>query len=114
MGISISKTTLKRMSVAALFMLLCLPYGLAQSIKVTGKVTDSQDEPLIGVSVVVKGSKTGGITDIDGNYSISADKGATLVFSYVGYIPQEKKVISSQMNVVMQESNEALNDLVVY
>lgn len=74
----ISKTALKRAVTAALFVLLCLPYGLAQSIKVTGKVTDSQSEPLIGVSVVVKGTTNGCITDVDGNYTITANKGRPL------------------------------------
>ena len=109
----ISKTALKRAVTAALFVLLCLPYGLAQSIKVTGTVTDSQSEPLIGVSVVVKGTTNGSITDVDGNYTITANKGATLIFSYVGYNAQEKKVESPLLNVVLKESNEALNDLVV-
>lgn len=53
--------------------------------KVTGKVVDSNGQPIIGASVVVKGSSTGVITDIGGNFSFAADAGKTIEVSYVGF-----------------------------
>lgn len=50
----------------------------------TGTVKDANDEPLIGVSVMVKGTQTGGITDLDGRFSVNAKPGDVLVFSYIG------------------------------
>lgn len=74
--------------------------------------TDS--EPLIGVSVQVRETATGGITDIDGRYSVSAQQGQTLVFSYIGYQSQEIKVgTSSVINVVLKEDTEMLDEVVV-
>ncbi len=58
----------------------------SQSKTVSGVVTSATDgEPLIGVSVQVKETSTGGITDLDGRYSVAAQEGQTLVFSYIGY-----------------------------
>ncbi|MCU0326741.1 MAG: carboxypeptidase-like regulatory domain-containing protein, partial [Spirosomaceae bacterium] len=61
--------------------------AIAQNIK--GKVTDDQGQSLPGVSVIVKGANNGSITDADGNYSLTADKNATLVFTYIGYTTKE-------------------------
>lgn len=87
----------------------------SQSKTVTGTVTSVTDGyPLIGVSVQVKETLTGGITDIDGNYSVTAAEGNTLVFSYIGFKSQEIKVGSaSVINVVLEEDNEVLDEVVV-
>jgi len=84
-------------------------------ITVTGRVTSAADGmSLIGVSVVVKGTKEGTVSDMDGNYTIHVPSGATLVFSYIGYITQEIVVAGqSSINVVMQESAETLGEVVV-
>ena len=76
----------------------------SQNKTVTGVVTSGTDnEPLIGVSVQVKETATGGITDIDGKFSVTAQTGQTLVFSYIGYVTQEIKVgASSVINVVLK------------
>ena len=68
----------------ALLMLICLPplTAMAQQMTVKGVVTDGQ-EPIIGATVKVKGEQGGAITDFDGNYSIRANKGQVLVFTYV-------------------------------
>ena len=58
---------------------------LAQGISVQGTVTDENGESMIGVSVLVKGTNTGVITDLDGNFALSVPSGSTLVFSYIGY-----------------------------
>jgi TonB-linked SusC/RagA family outer membrane protein len=87
----------------------------SQNKTVTGVVTSGTDnEPLIGVSVQVKETATGGITDIDGKFSVTAQTGQTLVFSYIGYVTQEIKVgASSVINVVLKEDSEMLDEVVV-
>ena len=59
-------------------------------IVATGTVTDAQGEPLIGVSILVKGTATGAITDMDGNFKIQAAKGDVLEISYIGYASQSR------------------------
>ena len=86
----------------------------AQSMKVQGTVVDTNNEPIIGAYVKVKGSTKGVVTDIDGNYTIDADKNATLVVSYVGMANQDVKVGSrNQINIVLKESANDLNEVVV-
>jgi len=85
------------------------------NFKVTGKVISTNDkQPLIGVSILEKGSNNGTITNIDGEYSLNVSPNATLVFSYVGYATQEVLVNKkNQVNVSMTDNNEVLNELVV-
>ena len=99
---------------ALLMLLAVLPLlGWAQQM-VRGVVTDKAGEPLIGVSVLVKGTPTGVTTDIDGNYAIAARTGQTLVFSYVGMNTQEVRVgQSSTLDIVMQDNAMNLDDVVV-
>ena len=87
----------------------------AQSlIDVRGCVTDEQNEPIIGATVQTKDKSKGTVTDAGGNYLLSGvPKGTTLVFSYVGCKPVEKKASSGSLNVVLVASNEMLNELVV-
>ena len=84
---------------------------------VTGKVTDDKNESLPGVSVVVKGTTTGTITDIDGAYKLDVKTGssATLVFTYVGYANIESNVTSTtgKLDLTMQESAARLEEVVV-
>ncbi len=87
----------------------------AQSKTVTGKVVDNVGEPMIGVTVMVKGSTNGTATDLDGAFRLNnvADN-ATLVFSYVGCVTQEVKVAGkSVINVTLKEDANVLDDLVV-
>ena len=99
----------------ALFLLICLPFSLAQAqtVKVTGKVTDNLNEPMIGVSIVEKGTTNGCITDIDGNYTLNVNQGATIIFSYIGYVTQEKQAVAGVMNIVLKEDSETLDEVVV-
>lgn len=103
-----------RRLLAVMFLLVALPfYGIAQDV-ISGTVTDESGEPLIGVSVVAKGSKTGVNTDIDGKYRIQAHKGQTLEFSYVGMQSQSVNIgTKSVIDVVMKSSTENLEDVVV-
>lgn len=95
-------------------LLLFSSTAFAQNIQVAGTVTDSQGEPVIGVSVAVKGTTTGAFTDIDGAYSISAPNNATLVFTFLGMKTQEILVDGkSSINVKMEDVTQALDEVVV-
>ncbi|MBP7373503.1 MAG: TonB-dependent receptor [Prevotella sp.] len=89
--------------------------AIAQNYVVKGHVQDKDGEPLIGVTVQVKGSKAGTVTDVDGNYSISVpnDK-AILTYSYVGYSTVEQKIgTKSQLDIILQTSEEMIDQVVV-
>ena len=80
----------KRLAMLVLSVAAVLAIGLqnaaAQNSQISGKVTDADDNsPLIGVNVVISGTRTGVVTDINGNYMISAPQGASLEFSCLGY-----------------------------
>lgn len=87
----------------------------AQSIKITGKVTSSEDgSGLPGVSITVKGKKSGTNSDMNGNYSISASKGDVLMYSFVGTKPHTETVNGkTTINVVLESDNSQLNEVVV-
>ncbi len=81
--------------------------------KITGTVSDSQG-PVIGASIVEKGTTNGTVTDLDGNFTLNVKPGATLVISYIGYTTQEIATGSqSSFNVTLQEDNTALEEVVV-
>lgn len=103
----------KKISVViTLFLFVAFTNIYAQNI--SGKVTDAQGEPLVGVSIVVKGTTTGVITDVNGSYTIAAPDNATLVYSYVGYLSQEVAVGGRTMIDLNLESDEkALGEVVV-
>lgn len=84
-------------------------------IDVTGTVIDVNDEPLIGVNVVIKGTTRGASTDMDGRYSFeNVDEDATLVFSYVGYRTLEVEVNGrTEINVIMEDDLQQLDEVVV-
>lgn len=93
--------------------ILMMQITFAQEKIVTGKVSDASG-PLIGVTVVIKGTKTGTQTDFDGNYSIKVATGATLQFSFIGMQAVEKQVGTvNTIDVVMAEDAEALDEIVV-
>ncbi len=86
----------------------------AETLTVKGTVTSASDgEPLIGVTVQVKGTSTGTSTDIDGNYFIMAETGQILVFSYVGMTPREVAVTGAKLDVTLEENSEVLDEVVV-
>ena len=100
-----------------LFFILCLITlsGLAQEIKVTGVVTEaSTNEPMPGVTVQVKGTTNGTITNLDGQYTIQTKMNDILVFSTIGMKTVERKVSSSSpINLSMAEDNVQLDQVVV-
>ena len=87
----------------------------AQNVKVKGTVISANDnEPLIGATVKVKGTGTGAVTDIDGNYTITVDRNATLVFSMIGYSTVEEVVNGrNTINVKLNDETNDLNEVVV-
>ena len=84
----------------------------AQQVNVSGVIKDATGETVIGASVMVKGTKTGTVTDFDGKFHVECTPGATLVISYIGYQTQEVKAADG-MNVVLQEAANDLNEVVV-
>ena len=81
--------------------------------KVTGVVKDATGEPMIGVSVKVKGTNRGTVTDLDGRYSINAPKGATLVFSYVGYDAMELPAAQASNVMFGENKSNQLDEVVI-
>ena len=101
-----------------LFIFLAIAFAsiaYAQEITVTGKVKDAADGSSIpGVTIMVKGTTTGTVTDIDGKYSIKVKTGAILAFSFMGYQTQEIPVAGKQViDVTLAASVTSLNEVVV-
>ena len=97
-----------------LMMLAVVFFALDVSAQATisGHVKDETGEGVIGASVMVKGTSNGTVTDFDGNFSLQCQPGATLVFSYIGYNPQEQPA-KNGMEVTMKEDVAQLNEVVV-
>lgn len=92
--------------------LLC-SHVFAQAQTVRGVVKDTNNEPIIGASVTLKGTTNGTLTDVDGKYTISAGTNSVLIFSFVGYTSQEVTVTSSVIDVALQEDALQLDEVVV-
>ena len=88
-------------------------YGQTKTVSGIVK-SESGGEPLVGATVKVKETNTGGITDIDGRYTIQANLGQTLIVSYIGYRTKEVKVERTiRIDILLQEDNEMLDEVVV-
>lgn len=99
-----------------LLLLLCLiPLcSIAQNITVKGIVKDNLGESVIGANVTEKGTTNGMITDLDGNFSLTVQKNATLVISYIGYVTQEIAIKgNTNLNIILKEDSKALEEVVV-
>ena len=86
--------------------------ALAQKRTYQGVVVDDQNEPVIGASVVQKGTSNGTATDFEGNFTVSVDAGSTLVISYIGYVTQEVKA-ADHLKVVLKSDQKLLDEVVV-
>ena len=84
-----------------------------QSRGIKGVVKDSYGETIIGASVIVKGTTTGTVTDMDGNFSLDVPVGTTLEVSYVGYLTQAVVVNSNLLSIVLKENSTQLSEVVV-
>jgi len=104
----------RTLQLLVLLLLLSRGYSYAQATKISGKITSSTNEALIGVSILVSGTTQGTVSDVDGNYTISAGNDATLVFSYVGFVSQTVAVKGrSSINIIMAVDNKQLGEVVV-
>ena len=121
---SFSGKGVKLLKVALLaFALLATPQSVmaetskSQAVEQTGTfrgtVVDQDGLPLIGVSVLVKGTSKGTVTDIDGNFSLEVEQGKTLEFTYVGYLTRSVVVKGTDVHVVLKEDLMSLDELVV-
>ncbi len=108
------QSTISKMKSLWILFALCLfpVWAFAQNFTATGTVIDNTGEPVPGASVVAKGTTTGVMTDIDGNFELKVNQGATLVISYIGYETQEVKA-ASKMKITLREDNKLLEDVVV-
>jgi len=114
----VRKVTKNLFSKYAILAIMLCSFGLASAQNSDGKVTgtvlaESSKEPLIGVSIFVKGSTRGTITDINGVFTIKAKAGETLRISYIGYTTQEVKVSGDQLNIRLKEDARSLDEVVV-
>jgi TonB-linked SusC/RagA family outer membrane protein len=101
-------------SVFSLFLILATVMGAFAQNAIKGKIKDEQGQSLPGVSVVVKGTTAGTVSDNDGNYSVNADRNSTLVFSFIGYLTQEIAVGSkNSLDVKLAADTKALEEVVV-
>lgn len=104
----------KRNGLLTLLLAFIVHLSFAQVKTVSGTVTDQDGLPLPGVNIVVEGTTTGTQTDFDGNYSIQASEGQTLLFTYIGQRPTQQTVgAGDTINVQMTEDAQALEEVVV-
>ena len=101
---------LQRLMFTVLFAVFAI--GAFAQNKVTGTVVDVQGEPIIGASVVVKGTSNGTVTDFDGNFTMKVAPGKTLVFTYIGYQTIELPA-QNGMKVTMKDDAQTLSEVVV-
>ncbi len=103
---------MKKLSLVVTMVLLSLGFAIAQRA-ITGTVSDQKGEPMVGASVLVKGTTTGVVTDIDGKYALNVPAGATtLVVSFAGYVTQESKLgASNVVDATLEEST--LQEIIV-
>ena len=105
------------MRIKRMYLIWCMflvPLVQYAQITVQGVVTDTAtQDPLPGVSVIIKGTNQGTATDFDGNYLMEANMGDTLVFTYIGFQPKEVVVSGSTLNVTLDEDTTLLDEVVV-
>lgn len=109
-----SKKAIRLLSLCCIFFLSIMGLSAQNSTTIQGQVLDAAyQEPLIGVSIMEKGTTNGTITDFDGKYSLKVNPGATVVFSYIGYIAQELKVENANGVIQLKEDAKTLDEVVV-
>lgn len=114
--LSKSKILLKGLSFTSNWLMVVLLVFFTSNAfsQITGTITDSKGETLIGVNIIVKGTSEGTSSDVDGTYSITAPNDATLVFSYTGFASQEIAIAGkSKIDVVLLADNQVLDEVVV-
>src|SRR5258707_6108877 len=109
------KQIYKQFKTVITVLLFCIvPILLFGQTKIGGTVTDDNKQTLPGVSVVIKGTTKGTVTDINGRFLLNAEKGQVLTFKFLGYVPQEITVSDQPVyNVIMTTDSKSLNEVVV-
>ncbi|WP_016778700.1 TonB-dependent receptor plug domain-containing protein [Anaerophaga thermohalophila] len=104
----------KEILLSTVFLLL-FSFGLVgQNIQISGTVSDNTGQPLPGVNIVVEGTSTGTITDVDGNYSLEAPSDGALEFNFIGFASQTIQIDGrSEINVVLEPTDVSLQEVVV-
>ena len=107
--------TVNRLLSGLILFLLFLPIAaFAQSSSIKGTVTDAKSgEALVGVSVVQKNTNNGTVTDLDGHFQLNVPSNTTLVISYLGYKTKEINASQSPMSILLEESGELLDEVIV-
>ncbi len=101
-------------NISVILMLFFCAISFAQVKTISGKITEASGIPLPGVNILIKDTNTGALSDFDGNYSIQAEEGQILVFSYIGFQSAERTVGSeTSINVQMEEDETSLDEVVV-
>ncbi|WP_299254324.1 TonB-dependent receptor [uncultured Aquimarina sp.] len=113
-----NKKTIKNKKYHWLLICILMLYSISskaqEEFNLTGTITDESNMPLLGVNVLIQGTKKGTVSDFDGNYAIKANKGDVLVFSSVGFIKQSLVVGgSTTMNIVLAQNSQELEQVVV-
>jgi len=89
------------------------PFQL-QEMTVRGTISDNQGVPMMGVSILVKGTKKGALSDFDGNYEIKVNRGDVVEFSYLGKITQNVKIdTETKIDIILEENHSALDEVVI-
>ncbi|WP_026327254.1 SusC/RagA family TonB-linked outer membrane protein [Proteiniphilum acetatigenes] len=97
-----------------IFALLCSINLVAQKMEVTGKVIDEISNPIIGASVLEKGTTNGTVSDINGNFTLSVEKNSILSISYIGYLTREIEITEGgSLEVILQEDTEVLDEVII-
>lgn len=104
---------LKKRILTLLFGMLFTCCLYAQELTVNGNIIDSYGEPVIGATIMIKGSGTGAASDVDGNFTLKANRGDVLVISYIGMQTTEQAITSSAVKITMREDAIALQEMVV-
>jgi TonB-linked SusC/RagA family outer membrane protein len=105
---------LKRKAFLLILLLMNVAFMSAQGqVKVQGTVIDDNNDPLVGVSVTEKGTSNGTVTDLKGHYALSVREGATIAFSYIGFVSREETAIDGVLNIALSEDSKTLDEVVV-
>lgn len=105
---------MNKIYITLFFIFTCLYATVIAQNTIKGNIADASNAPLIGVTIIEKGSNNGTVSDLDGNYSINANPNGILIVSYVGYKTQEIDISKrNTINIVLLEDSKVLNDVVV-
>lgn len=104
----------KKLNLLLVLMVFPLMFFAQTQVNVNGKIVDTKGEPIIGANVIELGNRTNGtVSDIDGNFTLSVQQGATLSISYIGYLSKDVSASSETLRIVLSEDTQSLDELVV-